>query len=179
MRPSTIYGVTKVAGELLCDYYHQRFGVDTRGVRSPGLISYGAPPGGGTTDWAVDIFHQAVAHGHYTCFLAPDSQLDMMYMPDAVSAAMEIMEADSTNFMHRNAFNVTAMQLAPETLAAEIRKHLPDFTIEYDVDPVRQSIAESWPDRVDDSAAREQWGWDPAFDVAATTRDMLEHLREG
>ena len=179
MRPSTIYGVTKVAGELLCDYYHQRFGVDTRGVRYPGLISYGAPPGGGTTDWAVDIFHQAVAHGHYTCFLAPESQLDMMYMPDAVSAAMEIMEADSTNFVHRNAFNVTAMQLTPETLAAEIRKHLPDFTMEYDVDPVRQSIAESWPDRVDDSAAREQWGWNPAFDVAATTRDMLEHLREG
>ncbi len=179
MRPSTIYGVTKVAGELLCDYYHQRFGVDTRGVRYPGLISYGAPPGGGTTDWAVDIFHQAVAHGHYTCFLAPESQLDMMYMPDAVSAAMEIMEADSTNFVHRNAFNVTAMQLTPETLAAEIRKHLPDFTMEYDVDPVRQSIAESWPDRVDDSAAREQWGWNPAFDVAATTRDMLKHLREG
>jgi nucleoside-diphosphate-sugar epimerase len=179
MRPSTIYGVTKVAGELLCDYYHRRFGVDTRGVRYPGLISYGAPPGGGTTDWAVDIFHQAVAHGHYTCFLAPDSQLDMMYMPDAVSAAISIMEADSTNFMHRNAFNVTAMQLTPETLAAEIRKHLPDFTMEYDIDPVRQSIAESWPDRVDDSAAREQWGWDPAFDVAATTRDMLKHLREG
>lgn len=179
MRPSTIYGVTKVAGELLCDYYHQRFGVDTRGVRYPGLISYGAPPGGGTTDWAVDIFHHAVAHGHYTCFLAPESQLDMMYMPDAVSAAMEIMEADSTNLVHRNAFNVTAMQLTPETLAAEIRKHLPDFTMEYDVDPVRQSIAESWPDRVDDSAAREQWGWNPAFDVAATTRDMLKHLREG
>ena len=178
MRPSTIYGVTKVAGELLCDYYHQRFGVDTRGVRYPGLISYGAPPGGGTTDWAVDIFHQAVARGHYTCFLAPDSQLDMMYMPDAVSAAMGIMEADSTNFVHRNAFNVTAMQLTPEALAAEIRKHLPEFTIDYDIDPVRQSIAESWPDRVDDSAAREQWGWEPAFDVATTTRAMLEQLRE-
>jgi len=178
MRPATIYGITKVAGELLCDYYHQRFGVDTRGVRYPGLISYGTPPGGGTTDWAVDIFHRAVAHGRYTCFLGPDSQLDMMYMPDAVRAAIEIMEADPTNLTHRNAFNVTAMQLTPETLAAEIRKYLPDFTIDYDIDPVRQSIAESWPDRIDDSAAREQWGWDPVFDVAATTRDMLEQLRE-
>ena len=178
MRPATIYGITKVAGELLCDYYHQRFGVDTRGVRYPGLISYGAPPGGGTTDWAVDIFREAVAHGEYTCFLGPDSQLDMMYMPDAVSAAIGIMEADATNFTHRNAFNVTAMQLAPDTLAAEIRKHLPDFTIDYDIDPVRQSIAESWPDRVDDSAARREWGWEPSFDVAATTRDMLTRLRE-
>ncbi len=178
MRPATIYGVTKVAGELLCDYYHRRFAVDTRGVRYPGLISYGAPPGGGTTDWAVDIFHEAVAQGQYTCFLAPDSQLDMMYMPDAVSAAMEIMEADSTNFIHRNAFNITAMQLAPAALAAEIRKHLPDFSIDYDIDPVRQSIAESWPDSVDDSAAREQWGWNPAFDLAATTRDMLMKLGE-
>ncbi len=179
MRPATIYGITKVAGELLCDYYHQRFGVDTRGVRYPGLISYGTPPGGGTTDWAVDVFHKAVLHGRYTCFLGPDSQLDMMYMPDAVSAAIDIMEADPTNLTHRNAFNVTAMQLTPETLAAEIRKYLPDFTIDYDIDPVRQSIAESWPDRIDDSAAREEWGWDPVFDVAATTRDMLEQLREG
>ena len=178
MRPATIYGITKVAGELLCDYYFRRFGVDTRGVRYPGLISYGAPPGGGTTDWAVDIFHEAVAHGQYTCFLGPDSQLDMMYMPDAVSAAIAIMEADPTKLTHRNAFNLTAMQLAPEALAAEIRKHLPDFTIDYDIDPVRQSIAESWPDRVDDSAAREEWGWEPAFDVAATTRDMLTQLRE-
>ncbi len=178
MRPATIYGITKVAGELLCDYYFRRFGVDTRGVRYPGLISYGAPPGGGTTDWAVDIFHEAVARGQYTCFLGPDSQLDMMYMPDAVSAAIGIMEADPTNFTHRNAFNLTAMQLAPEALAAEIRKHLPDFTIDYDIDPVRQSIAESWPDCVDDSAAREEWGWEPAFDVAATTRDMLTQLRE-
>ena len=178
MRPATIYGITKVAGELLCDYYHRRFGVDTRGVRYPGLISYGAPPGGGTTDWAVDIFHEAVAHGQYTCFLGPDSQLDMMYMPDAVSAAIAIMEADPTKLTHRNAFNLTAMQLAPEALAAEIRKHLPDFTIDYNIDPVRQSIAESWPDCVDDSAAREEWGWEPAFDVAATTRDMLTQLRE-
>jgi nucleoside-diphosphate-sugar epimerase len=178
MRPATIYGITKVAGELLCDYYHQRFGVDTRGVRYPGLISYGAPPGGGTTDWAVDIFYKAVAHGRYTCFLGPDSQLDMMYMPDAVNAAIEIMEADPTNFTHRNAFNVTAMQLTPEGLAAEIRKCLPDFTIDYEIDPVRQSIAESWPNRIDDSAAREEWGWDPGFDAAATTRDMLKQLSE-
>ena len=176
MRPATIYGITKVAGELLCDYYHERFGVDTRGVRFPGLISHGAPPGGGTTDWAVDIFYKAVEHGRYTSFLASDTQLDMMYMPDAVSAAIGIMEADPTRFSHRNAFNVTAMQLAPEALAAEIRKHLPDFTLDYDIDPVRQSIAESWPDHIDDTAAREEWGWDPAFDVAATTRDMLAHL---
>ncbi len=176
MRPATIYGITKVAGELLCDYYHERFGVDTRGVRFPGLISHGAPPGGGTTDWAVDIFYKAVEHGRYTSFLAADTQLDMMYMPDAVSAAIGIMEADSTRFSHRNAFNVTAMQLAPEALAAEIRKHLPDFTIDYDVDPVRQAIAESWPDHIDDTAAREEWGWEPVFDVAATTRDMLAHL---
>ncbi|MDA0311687.1 MAG: NAD-dependent epimerase/dehydratase family protein [Gemmatimonadetes bacterium] len=177
MRPATIYGITKVAGELLCDYYHAKYGVDTRGVRFPGLISYGAPPGGGTTDWAVDIFYQAVAHGRYTCFLGPDTQLDMMYMPDAVTAAMQVMEADPAKLLHRNAFNVTGMQLAPETLGAEIRKHIPGFTIDYDIDPVRQGIAESWPDRIDDTAAREEWGWDPAFGAAAMTEDMLKHLK--
>jgi nucleoside-diphosphate-sugar epimerase len=178
MRPATIYGITKVAGELLCDYYHTRYGVDTRGVRFPGLISYGAPPGGGTTDWAVDIFYKAVRHSQYTCFLRGDSQLDMMYMPDAVRAAMQIMEADPGRLVHRNAFNVTGMQLTPETLAAEIRKHIPDFTIDYDVDPVRQGIADSWPDRIDDSAARAEWDWNAAFGAAAMTKDMLEHLVE-
>jgi len=177
MRPSTMYGITKVAGELLCDYYHRRYGVDTRGLRFPGLISYGAPPGGGTTDWAVDIFHQAIAHGSYCCFLGADTQLDMMYMPDAVDALLGIMEADPGRLVHRNAFNVTAMQLAPGGLAAEIRKHLPDFTICYEVDPVRQAIAESWPDRLDDSAARQEWDWSPSYDAAAMTADMLEHLR--
>ncbi|MDA0328656.1 MAG: NAD-dependent epimerase/dehydratase family protein [Gemmatimonadetes bacterium] len=176
MRPATMYGITKVAGELLCDYYHRRFGVDTRGVRFPGLISYGAPPGGGTTDWAVDIFYQAVKRGTYTCFLGPDTQLDMMYMPDAVDALVEIMEADPDRLVHRNAFNVTAMQLTPEGLTAEIRKHLPDFSIAYEIDPVRQAIAESWPDRIDDSAAREEWDWSPSFDASAMTADMLHHL---
>jgi nucleoside-diphosphate-sugar epimerase len=176
MRPATMYGITKVAGELLCDYYHSHYGVDTRGVRFPGLISYGAPPGGGTTDWAVDIFYKAVKHGRYTCFLGPDSQLDMMYMPDAIEAAIGLMEADPSRLKHRNAFNVTAMQLTPEGLAAEIRKHIPGFEIDYDVDPVRQAIAASWPDRIDDTAAREEWGWSPAFDVTAMTADMLHHL---
>ena len=172
LNPTTVYGRTKGEGEQMAI----RSGIDVRGVRYPGLISYLAPAGGGTTDYAVDIFYQAIRYRHYTCFLAADCRLDMMYMPDAVSAAIGIMEADSTRFSHRNAFNVTAMQLAPEALAAEIRKHLPDFTLDYDIDPVRQSIAESWPDHIDDTAAREEWGWDPAFDVAATTRDMLAHL---
>lgn len=176
MRPTTMYGITKVAGELLCDYYHTRFGVDTRGVRFPGLISYGAPPGGGTTDWAVEIFYEAVAKGSYTCFLESDAQLDMMYMPDAVDALVAIMEADASKLVHRNAFNVTGMQLTPEGLAAEIRRHLPDFRIDYEVDPVRQGIAESWPDRIDDTAAREEWGWNPSYDAAAMTADMLKHI---
>ena len=176
MRPVTMYGITKVAGELLCDYYHRRFGVDARGVRFPGLISHGAPPGGGTTDWAVEIFYEAMARGRYTCFLGPGTRLDMMYMPDAIRAAVGIMEADPDRLQHRNAFNVTAMQLAPDDLAAEIRVHLPDFEIDYDVDPARQAIAESWPDRIDDSAARAEWGWEPAYDVSAMTSDMIEHL---
>ncbi len=177
LRPHTVYGVTKVSGELLCDYYHLRFGVDTRGVRFPGLISYGAPPGGGTTDWAVDIFYQAVESGRYSCFLSEDTQLDMMYMPDAVRAAMGVMEADPDRLVHRNAFNVTAMQLTPKGLAAEIRQHVPGFTIEYEVDPIRQAIADSWPDRIDDAAAREEWSWKPDYDAAAMTADMLTHLR--
>jgi nucleoside-diphosphate-sugar epimerase len=177
MRPETIYGVTKLSGELLCDYYHKRYDVDTRGVRFPGLVSYGAPPGGGTTDWAVDIFRRAVRDGRYTCFLGADTQLDFMYMPDAIRAAIEIMEADASRLVHRNAFNVTAMQLTPAWLAAEIATHVPGFEMSYRIDPVRQSIADSWPDHVDDSAAREEWGWRPAFDVAAMTVDMIEHVR--
>lgn len=177
MRPETMYGITKLAGELLCDYYHRRFGVDTRGIRFPGIVSYGAPPGGGTTDWAVEIFHAAVRRGRYTCFLAGDTQLDFLYMPDAVQAAIALMEADGRRLVHRNAFNVTAMQLTPESLAAEIRRHLPGFALVYEVDPVRQAIADSWPRRVDDSAAREEWGWRPLFDARAMTADMLEHLR--
>lgn len=175
-RPTTMYGVTKVAGELLCDYYHRRFGVDARGVRYPGLISHVSPPGGGTTDYAVDIFYAALEQGRYTCFLDAGTQLDMMYMPDAIRAAMELMEADPVRLKHRNAFNVTAMQLTPEGLAGEIRKHLPGFTIEYDVDPVRQAIAASWPRRLDDSAARAEWGWQADYGLEAMTADMLEHL---
>lgn len=179
MRPRTVYGITKVAGELLCDYYFRRYGVDTRGVRYPGLISYGAPPGGGTTDWAVDIFYKALETGRYTCFLAEGTKLDMMYMPDAIRAAIGIMEADPAKLTHRNAFNVTAMQLAPETLAAEIRKHVPGFEMEYDVDPVRQAIADSWPDHIDDRAAHEEWGWTADYDMSAMTADMFKHMKEG
>ncbi len=176
-RPVTMYGVTKVAGELLCDYYHTRFGLDTRGVRFPGLISYVAPPGGGTTDYAVDIFHHALAHGRYECFLAPDTRLDMMYMPDGIRAAIEVMEADGAGLVHRNAFNVTAMQFTPEELTEEIRRHLPDFEITYRVDPVRQAIAESWPRRLDDSAAQQEWGWKAEFDMPHMVADMISQLR--
>ncbi len=172
-RPTSMYGVTKVAGELLCDYYHRKFGVDTRGLRYPGLISHTAPPGGGTTDWAVEIFHEAVRRGRYTCFLGPDTQLDMMYMDDAVRAAIELMEADPARLRHRNAFNVTAFQLTPESLTAVIRRRLPGFEIDYRVDPVRQAIADSWPRRLDDSAAREQWDWVPGHDVEAMVDAML------
>ena len=176
-RPTTMYGVTKVSGELLCDYYYLRYGVDARGVRYPGIISWGAPPGGGTTDWAVDIYYHAVKGEPYTCFLADDAQLDMMYMPDAVRAAMDVMEADGDKLCHRNAFNVTAMQLAPRDLAGVIARHVPGFEMRYDVDPVRQAIAESWPRRIDDSAARAEWGWAPEHDVESMTADMITNLK--
>jgi len=175
-RPTTMYGVTKVAGELLCDYYHARYGVDARGLRYPGLISWTAPPGGGTTDYAVEIFHAALRSGHYACFLSAETQLDMMYMPDAVRAAMELMEADPARLQHRNAFNLTAMQLTPVRLANAIRAHIPGFRITYDVDPIRQAIADSWPRRIDDEAARQEWGWRPEYDLERMTADMLRHL---
>lgn len=175
-RPTTLYGITKLAGELLGDYYHRRFDVDTRGLRFPGLISSKTPPGGGTTDYAVEIYYAALQHGQYTCFLQPETRLDMMYMPDALQAAMALMEADSTSLRHRNAYNVTAMSVAPQDIAAEIRIALPHFTITYVVDPVRQAIADSWPRHLDDTVARTEWGWCPRFDLAATTRDMLEKL---
>ena len=177
-RPTSMYGVTKVAGELLCDYYHSRFGVDTRGLRYPGIISHSAPPGGGTTDWAVEIFHEALDRGSYTCFLQADTQLDMMYMPDAVRAAMELMEADPERLRHRNAFNVTAMQLTPAALSTAIAGRVEGFRIEYDVDPIRQGIADSWPRRVDDSAAREEWGWKHEYDMDALVDDMLLNLKK-
>ncbi len=175
-RPNTIYGITKVSGELLCDYCAQRFGLDTRGLRLPGIISHVALPGGGTTDYAVEIFYQANRYQHYTCYLRPDSCLDMMYMPDALRATVELMEADASRLVHRNAFNVTAMSFTPDRLADEIRKHVPAFKIDYAVDPLRQAIADSWPRSLDDSAAREEWGWRPAWDLASMTRDMLAHL---
>jgi nucleoside-diphosphate-sugar epimerase len=176
-RPSTMYGITKVTGELLCDYYHARYQVDTRGLRFPGLISYVAPPGGGTTDYAVDIFYHAVEQGEYTCFLREDTQLDMMYMPDAIRASIELMEADPSLLRHRNAFNITAMQFTPAILAEAIRVQLPAFSIAYDVDPVRQRIADSWPCRLDDSAARSEWGWAPRYGLAEMVADMIEHIR--
>jgi nucleoside-diphosphate-sugar epimerase len=176
-RPTTMYGVTKVASELLCDYYHSRFGLDTRGLRLPGLVSHVTPPGGGTTDYAVEIFYEAVRHRHYTCYLRGDTCLDMMYMPDAIRAMMELMEADPARLAHRNAFNLSAMTFTPERLAVEIRRHVPGFVIEYEVDPERQAIADSWPDAVDDTAARDEWGWKPEYDLDTMTRDMLEKLR--
>ena len=175
-RPDTIYGVSKVSGELLCDYYAHRFGMDARGLRYPGLISYVTPPGGGTTDYAVEIFYHALRNGRYTCFLAADTRLDMMYMPDATRAAIALMEADPTTLTHRNAFNVTAMNVTPAELADAIRIHIPNFTIAYDVDPVRQAIAESWPNSMDDSEARAQWGWAPQYDLAGMVADMLTKL---
>lgn len=177
-RPTTMYGVTKVAGELLCDYYAQRFGVDARGLRFPGLVSNVAPPGGGTTDYSVEIFYEAIREGRYTCPLKPDTRLDMMYMPDAIRAMIELMEADAAGLRHRNAFNVAAISITPEELATEIRRHLPDFTMHYDIDPLRQAIADSWPRSMDDSAARAEWGWTPQYDLPAMTADMLKKLRE-
>lgn len=175
-QPTTLYGITKVSGELLCNYYHRKYGVDTRGVRYPGLVSYKTPPGGGTTDYAVEIYVEAVRRGHYTCYLREDTRLDMMYMPDALRAAVEIMDADPRRLEHRNAFNITAMSVTPEGIAAAIRRILPDFTIDYHIDPLRQGIADSWPNSLDDTAAREEWGWAPEYDLAAMTEDMIANL---
>lgn len=174
--PATIYGITKVTGELLCDYYAHRYGIDARGLRYPGLISNQVLPGGGTTDYAVDIFYAAVKQRHYDCFLRADTQLDMMYMPDAIAAAIQLMETNTRKLVHRNGFNITAMSFTPEQLAAEIQKHLPGFTISYAVDPLRQTIADSWPRHMDDSAARAEWGWQPRFDLPAMVADMLTHI---
>ncbi len=175
-RPDTMYGVTKVTGELLCDYYHKRFDLDTRGLRFPGLISHEAEPGGGTTDYAVEIFSEALRHKQYTCYLRQDTFLDMMYMPDAVRAMIELMEADPSKLIHRNAFNVTAMSFTPAQLADEIEKYISGFSVNYDVDPVRQSIADSWPNYMDDSAARNEWGWKQMYDLPAMVKEMIEVL---
>ncbi len=175
-RPTTMYGVTKVSGELLCDYYYYKFRVDTRGLRYPGIISYVTPPGGGTTDYAVHIFYEAIKNKQYTCFLKEGTKLDMMYMPDALDAAINLMEADPGKLIHRNAFNVTAMSFAPEAIEAEVKKLIPGFTMDYRVDPLRQSIADSWPNHMDDSVARQEWGWQPVYDLPAMCADMIEKL---
>jgi len=175
LRPTTMYGVTKVAGELLCDYYFQRFGLDVRGVRYPGIISSEAPPGGGTTDYAVEIFYEAIKHKKYTCFLKEETVLPMMYMPDCIKATLDVMEANLAQLEHHTDFNLAAMSFSPAELVAEIQKHIPEFTCEYKPD-YRQAIADSWPRTIDDSAAREEWGWAPEYDLAAMTADMLEKL---
>jgi len=177
-RPTSMYGVTKVAGEILCDYYYLKYGLDTRGLRYPGIISWKTLPGGGTTDYAVDIYYQAILKKEYTCFLKEDTSLDMMYMPDAVSASIKLMEADPSRLIHRNAFNVTAMSMTPAKLADNIKKHVPEFVMNYEIDPVRQSIADSWPNSLDDSAAQKEWDWKPEFTMDMMTQDMLDNLRK-
>ncbi len=176
-RPTTMYGVNKVAGELLCDYYFSRFGVDTRGVRFPGLISYVTPPGGGTTDYAVEIFYEAIEQGKYTSYIQEGTYMDMMYMPDALQAIVDLMEADGSKLVHRNAFNITAMSFEPSQIAAEIKKHLPNFTMNYQVDPVRQAIADSWPNSINIEAAQKEWGFKAEYDLSKMTVDMLEKLK--
>ena len=176
-RPLSMYGVTKVSTELLSDYYFHKYGVDTRAVRFPGLISYTTLPGGGTTDYAVEIFYAAVKGEEYVCPIAPGTFMDMMYMPDALKAAINLMEADPDKLIHRNAFNVTAMSFDPEILYTKIKDKIPDFSIRYEVDPVREAIAKSWPGKMDDTCAREEWGWKPDYDLNMMSDDMIEKLR--
>lgn len=176
-RPGTIYGISKVATEMLSDYYFQKYGVDTRSVRFPGLISYVTPPGGGTTDYAVDIYYSAVKGEKFVCPLGAGTCMDMMYMPDALDAAIDLMEADPAKLIHRNAFNVTAMSFDPELIFAEVKKLVPNFEMEYRIDALRQSIANSWPNSIDDTAAREEWGWNPKFDLQKMSVDMIEKLK--
>ena len=175
-RPRTMYGVTKVTTELLSDYYFSKYGVDTRAVRYPGVISYVTPPGGGTTDYAVDIYYYAVRGEKFTCPIKQGTLMDMIYMPDALKASIMLMEADPTRLVHRNAFNIASMSFAPETVFAAIKKHKHDFEMTYDVDPLKQGIADSWPDMMDDSCARNEWDWKPTYDLESMTKDMLEKL---
>ena len=176
-RPSTIYGVSKVTTELLSDYYFMKYGVDTRSVRFPGIISYVTPPGGGTTDYAVDIYYYAVRGEKFICPIKEGTLMDMIYMPDALHASITLMEADPTKLVHRNSFNLASMSFAPETIYAAIKKHMPYFEMEYQVDPLKQHIADSWPDCMDDSCARQEWGWQPKYDLETMTVDMLEKLK--
>ena len=177
-RPTPMYGVTKVATELLSDYYYHKYGVDTRSVRFPGLISYTTPPGGGTTDYAVEVFYAAVKGEEFICPIAAGTYMDMMYMPDALQAAVNIMNAKPMYLKHRNSFNIASMSFEPETLFAAIRKYIPSLKVRYEVDPVRQAIADSWPDRMDDSCARKEWGWSPTYDLDTMVRDMIANLKK-
>lgn len=176
IEPTTVYGISKYAGEFWCHYYHQRFGVDVRSIRYPGLISYKSAPGGGTTDYAVEIFHEAIEEKKYTCFLKEDTYLPMMYMPDAIRATIELMEAPAANISIRTSYNISGMSFSPREISAEIKKHIPDFTIDYTPD-YRQLIADSWPQSIDDSVARKDWGWKEEYDLARMTADMLTNLR--
>lgn len=175
-RPRTMYGVTKVTTELLSNYYFTKYGVDTRSVRFPGVISYVTPPGGGTTDYAVDIYYYAVRGEKFTCPIKEGTKMDMIYMPDALKAAIMVMEADPSRLKHRNAFNIASLSFGPETVYAAIKKYRPEFEMIYDVDPLKQAIAESWPDKMDDTCAREEWNWNPTYDLDYMTKDMLEKL---
>lgn len=178
MRPTTIYGVCKVTGEMLSDYYFQRYGVDTRSVRFPGIISNLTLPGGGTTDYAVEIYYEAVKSGKFTCPIPSDVYMDMMYMPDALDACVQIMEADPTKLIHRNSFNIASMSFNPEIISAEVKRLIPGFTMDYQVDPVKEGIARSWPNSLDDSAARAEWGWSPKWNLQSMSVDMVEKIRE-
>ena len=177
-RPRSMYGVTKVATELLSDYYFHKYGVDTRSVRFPGLISYTTLPGGGTTDYAVEVYYAAVKGEEFVCPIAPGTFMDMMYMPDALKAAVDLMQADASRLHHRNSFNIASMSFEPEQLFSKIREYIPSLRVRYEVDPVRQAIAESWPDKMDDSCARAEWDWKPSYDLDVMTQDMIKNLKK-
>ena len=177
LKPTTMYGVTKVAGELLADYYVRRYGMDVRGLRYPGIISNETLPGGGTTDYAVAIYYEAIKYKKYTCFVKEDTQLPMMYMPDCLKATIDLMQADFSKLKHHSDFNVGAMSFTVGELAASIKKYIPEFEISYEPD-FRQEIADSWPNSVDDTAARKEWGWKPDFDLDAMTQDMLKAIQK-
>jgi nucleoside-diphosphate-sugar epimerase len=177
IEPTTVYGISKYAGEFWCNYYFMKYGVDVRSLRYPGLISYKSAPGGGTTDYAIEIFHNALEEGRYRSFLKSDTYLPMMYMPDAIRATIELMEAPAEKITIRTSYNLSAISFSPAEISAEIKKHIPDFTIEYAPD-YRQAIADSWPQSIDDSVANWDWGWKPEFDLAAMTRDMLQNLKK-